>query len=338
MSNLALRSPQYKAVDVSGSTILSTVLSIALDNVPAYTIAKNKVTGVTSTVFEISELCRDYLIMQFSGNNTSRTVEIDCTFTNYTGLDGTGTVVGTPTTSTDFGWEAYGAYIDGANPSNTASRTIPTWLIAPIKSESYSINTFEIFVPIGVSGYVAGVNSTGQKLTQSFNSTDTEVSNSSLVDDVKINRINCSKYGNGRKIVFVNKYGAQQDLWFSLKETQNIRRRNENYESSTLQYDDAVPYYNTSDTPVKTFNTTAQKSYSLNSGYLPEGATEWFEQLLLSEYVWMVVYRKENPASPVTIPVRVKSSSVELKNSVNNRLINYTIEFEDAFNYINNIR
>ena len=94
MSNLALRSPQYKAVDVSGSTILSTVLSIALDNVPAYTIAKNKVTGVTSTVFEISELCRDYLIMQFSGNNTSRTVEIDCTFTNYTGLDGTGTVVG----------------------------------------------------------------------------------------------------------------------------------------------------------------------------------------------------------------------------------------------------
>ena len=52
----------------------------------------------------------------------------------------------------------------------------------------------------------------------------------------------------------------------------------------------------------------------------------------------MKVYRKENPINELTIPVRVKSSSIELKTSANNRLINYTIEFEDAFDYINNIR
>jgi hypothetical protein len=337
MANLALRSPQYKASDVSGATVLSTVLTLAINSSPAYQLSKDKAVGETSTVFEISELCRDFLVMQFSGNNTSRTVQIDVTLTNYDGINGTGSVVGTPVSSTDFGWESYGTYIDGQNPSNTASRSIPTWLIAPIKSESYSVNTFEIFVPVGVPGFVPAVNSTGQKLTESFSTSDTQVTNSFL-PTIKINRISCSKYGNGRKIVFVNKYGAQQDLWFSLRENQNLTRRNEDFKSNTLQFDDALPYYNTSDAPVKVFNTNAKKSYTLNSGYLPEGCTQWFEQLLLSEFVWMVIYRIENPASPVTIPVRVKSSNMELKNSVNNRLINYTIEFEDAFDYINNIR
>jgi hypothetical protein len=38
------------------------------------------------------------------------------------------------------------------------------------------------------------------------------------------------------------------------------------------------------------------------------------------------------------IPVNVKSSSIAFKSSVNDRLIEYTIEFEEAFDYINNIR
>ena len=105
-----------------------------------------------------------------------------------------------------------------------------------------------------------------------------------------------------------------------------------------MRFDDPDPYYILSDAPVKTFNTIAKKSYTLSSGYYPEGAVEYFEQLLLSEYVWMIVYNKNNPASEQRIPVRVKSSSIELKTSLNNRLINYTIEFEDAFDYINNIR
>jgi hypothetical protein len=40
----------------------------------------------------------------------------------------------------------------------------------------------------------------------------------------------------------------------------------------------------------------------------------------------------------VIIPVKVKTSTVAFKTSVNDRLIEYTIEFEEAFDYINNIR
>ena len=336
MANIALRSPQYKSKNASGAT-QSTVLTLNINGVVRYTIAKNR-SSLSDTSFEISELCRDYLTIYYSGSNTPYTVSIISTLTNYDGLNGTGSVVGTATVFNDVGWEAYGTYLNGSNPVNPVDRTIPTWLIAPIKTESYSSNEFEIFVPIGENGYVAGVDSSGQKLTQSFSGTDTEVSNASLTDDIKITRINCSKYGSGRKIKFINQYGAGQDLWFSLKEVQTLSRKNENYKANTMYFDDPDPYYILSNAPVKTFNTNAKKTYSLNSGYYPEGAAEYFEQLLLSEYVWMKVYRKENPINELTIPVRVKSSSIELKTSVNNRLINYTIEFEDAFDYINNIR
>ena len=333
MANIALRSPQYKTKSASSSAN-SIQLTLSINGTVRYTINKNSNNGI----FEISELCRDYLTPGAPSNNFPQTIDIITTLTAYTGLNGTGSVVGSPTVFNDVGWEAYGLYVNSSSPLNPADRTIPTWLIAPIKTESYSNNEFEIFVPIGEYGYVAGVNSAGQKLTQFFSATDTEVSNASITGDIKITRINCSKYGNGRKIKFINQYGVGQDLWFSLKEVQTLSRKNENYKANTMYFDDPDPYYILSDAPVKTFNTIAKKSYTLSSGYYPEGAVEYFEQLLLSEYVWMIVYNKNNPASQQTIPVRVKSSSIELKTSVNNRLINYTIEFEDAFDYINNIR
>ena len=338
MANLSLRNPQYKSIDVSSASVLSTICYLTIGGVLRYTIVKNK--GIKSnTDFEISELCRDYLQPYYSGNNTVQRIVIQTVLENRSGLNGTGSVVGSVELFPDRGYESYGTYIDGTNPVNPVSRSLTngTWLLAP-DSNSYSDNSFEIFVPIGENGFVAGMDSSGDELVASYTGSDTVVTSGSITDDVKITRINCSKYGNGRQIVFINKYGAQQDLWFSLKEVQNLSRKNESYQSNTLRYDDPTPYYSLSDAPVKTFNTNAKKTYSLSSGYYPEYAVEYFEQLLLSEYVWMKVFRPENPASELTIPVKVKSSSIKIKTSLNDRLIDYTIEFEDAFDYINNIR
>ena len=83
------------------------------------------------------------------------------------------------------------------------------------------------------------------------------------------------------------------------------------------------------------FNTQGKQTHTLSSGYYPEFANQQFEELLLSEYVWLSTFRK---GSGVIIPVKVKTSSVAFKTSVNDRLIEYTIEFEEAFDYINNIR
>jgi hypothetical protein len=52
----------------------------------------------------------------------------------------------------------------------------------------------------------------------------------------------------------------------------------------------------------------------------------------------MKVPKKENPTVIQTIPVLVKTSSMTFKTSLNDKLIEYTIDFEEAFDYIQNVR
>jgi tRNA(Leu) C34 or U34 (ribose-2'-O)-methylase TrmL len=124
-------------------------------------------------------------------------------------------------------------------------------------------------------------------------------------------------------------------LWFFLKKAKSLKRKNENYKSNTITYPSTnnPATYSIQNAPNKVFNTQAKQSYKLSSGYYPEGLNEYFEQLLLSEYVWLKL-----ESSTVRIPVKVKTSSMNFKTSVNDRLIEYTINFEEAFDYINNIR
>jgi len=133
---------------------------------------------------------------------------------------------------------------------------------------------------------------------------------------------------------------VQQDLWFFLKETKTLGRKNEGFKSNTLTYPNTnnPATYSISDAPNKVFNTTAKQTFTLSSGYYPEQANQFFEQLLLSEYVWLERPRKTNPSINEVIPVKVKTSSMAFKTSVNDKLIEYTIDFEEAFDYINNIR
>ena len=142
-------------------------------------------------------------------------------------------------------------------------------------------------------------------------------------------------------ITFINKFGVIQDLWFFLKRVKSINRKNESFQSNTLSFDPLgvqPPNYSQTNAPKKLFNTQAKQTHTLSSGYYPESANLFFEQLLLSEYVWYTRPEDTQPNQEQNIPVTVKTSSMVYKTSLNERLVEYTIEFEDAFDYINNIR
>ena len=150
-----------------------------------------------------------------------------------------------------------------------------------------------------------------------------------------INRINCTKYGVGTKVTFINRFGVLQDLWFFLKEVKTMSRTNESYKANTLLADAT---YSQTDPTVKTLNTQAKQKHIHSSGYYPEWTNKYFEELLLSENVWITRERIQQPNTPEIIPVVVKTSEMTYKTSLNDKLIEYTIEFEDAFDYINNVR
>ena len=330
MANIALRNPQFKSIAIPSSGVLSTVCTVTIDGILRYTLVKN-VQPSTTVNFDIAELARDYIEIAYQINYVPQTVDIETVLTNYSGLNGTGSPSLTTEVYDDRGFEAYGTFEEGVNPE-VPFRNAPTYLIP--KSTA---SQFEILVPNNTGGKLPSITSLNGLIATSYSGTDTSVT---TVDGVvcNIKRIDCTKYGIGNKIIYINKYGAQQDLWFFLKETKNLARTNEGYKSNTITYPSGGAEYNIQNAPNKVFNTQAKQTHTLSSGYYPEYANQFFEELLLSEYVWLDFFTSVFVSKGYVIPVKVKTSSVAFKTSVNDRLIEYTIEFEEAFDYINNIR
>ena len=330
MANLALRNPQFKSIAIQASGTLSTVCEVSIDGTLRYTLVKN-VQPSTIINFDIAELARDYIEITYQTDYIPQTVAIETVLTNYSGLNGTGSPYPlTAITYNDVGFEAYGTFEEEVNPEVPFGRTLPTLLI-PINEDT---DAFTILAPNNQAGKLPSITSLSGLVATSFSASDTTVTN---VDGVvcNIKRIDCTKYGEGNRIIYINKYGAQQDLWFFLKETKNLARTNEGYKSNTITYPSTGATYSIQDAPNKVFNTQAKQTHTLSSGYYPEFLNQQFEELLLSEYIWLSTFKK---GSGIIIPVKVKTSSMAFKTSVNDRLIEYTIEFEEAFDYINNIR
>ena len=92
----------------------------------------------------------------------------------------------------------------------------------------------------------------------------------------------------------------------------------------------------TTDELIIEINKEAKEKISLNSGYYPEGYNAVFEQLLESEQIWIQTLSAVGTTQ--YLPLNVITSSFTKKTKLNDRLIDYTIEFEEAYDKINNIR
>ena len=328
MANIALRNPQFKSIAIPASGTLSTVCEVSIDGTLRYTLVKN-VQPSTTINFDIAELARDYIEIAYQTDYVPQTVAIETVLTNYSGLNGTGTSYPLTAVTYDIGFEAYGTFEEEVNPIVPFGRTLPTLLI-PINEDT---DTFTIFAPNNTAGKIPNINASNVLAAASYSTLATSVTTDGVVCNIK--RIDCTKYGDGKRIIYINKYGVQQELWFFLKNSKNLARTNESYKSNTITYPSGGATYNIQNAPNKVFNTQAKQTHTLSSGYYPEFANQQFEELLLSEYVWLSTVRK---GSGIIIPVKVKTSTVAFKTSVNDRLIEYTMGFEEAFDYINNIR
>lgn len=327
MANIALRNPQFKKITIQASGTLSVVCEVSIDTVLRYTLIKN-VEPSTTVNFDVAELARDYIEIAYQTDYVPQTVAIETVITPYDGLNGTGNSLPLLVeTYNDVGFEAYGEFTEGVNPEVPFGRSLPTLLIPTDDDDE-----FTIFAPNNRTGTIPYLTSTFRG-AESYTGTDTSVTIQGV--DCTIKRIDCTKYGDGNRIIYINKYGAQQDLWFFLKQTRNIARTNEGYKSNTITYPSGGATYSIQDAPNKVFNTQAKQTHTFSSGYYPEFANQQFEELLLSEFIWWSTVKK---GGGIIIPLKVKTSSVAFKTSVNDRLIEYTIEFEEAFDYINNIR
>jgi hypothetical protein len=148
---------------------------------------------------------------------------------------------------------------------------------------------------------------------------------------LKVKTFDCSKYEPIR-VTFVNKFGALQDMYFTRRSNESVNRKTEDYKASVMDF--ANFSYDTSSHQMRTLNLIGNESITLNTDYIDESCNEHIKQLMLSEQIWMTRLTDEEKI----VPLKLKSDSLELKKRVNDKLIQYTMEFDVAADIINNIR
>ena len=133
-------------------------------------------------------------------------------------------------------------------------------------------------------------------------------------------------------IIFYNKYGALQNMWFFKKSTTDINITSETFKNNMIDFDNSggTPSYALTKHQEKKFIANGKESITINSGFYDESFNEVVRQMLLSEQVW--IYDGSS-----ALPINLKSNTLQFKKSVNDKLISYTISFEYAFDKINNI-
>ena len=302
-----------------------------------YQLSKSRISGQDNILFEISDLVRDFIEHDFNNDYTSSAKWVTAV-TNLFDTDGNEFASGSPVTNHYIALDGYGYFEEGINPQGSDNALI-------------SVNT--IYLPENTTGkfpiFAEGVgkvtiDSTDTQVTDSGNSNQKiqyltipasatsirvyDTDDTTLLKTVTIKRICEPKY-TPYKVTFVNKHGAYEDIYFFKKAVESMSVSDEKYKVNTINT--ASVSYPTYKGQENRYNVDSRKSISLNTGFVGEEFNEAIEELLLSENVWI---RWENK----TLPILPKTKSLTYKTGLNDKTINYTVDFEFAFSKINNIR
>tara|TARA_R110001632_G_scaffold67652_2_gene158884 strand:+ start:174 stop:1445 length:1272 start_codon:yes stop_codon:yes gene_type:complete len=147
--------------------------------------------------------------------------------------------------------------------------------------------------------------------------------------EVRVDILRCSKY-EAINLMYVNKYGMKTYFPFILKSIEKIKSSSDTFNRSLVDYNSLSS--NSGLHASRKRITGTKQSFVLNTDWIAEYYVQQLEEVLLSEYVWLVK-GTDNP-----IPVNITTSTMEKKTHVNDKLINYSIELETASNYINTVR
>lgn len=335
-----------------------------------YTLTKTPLTSTTNNyvVFEISELIRDYLYTEYY-NEAQDAVWVEADI-DYTHTDET-----TGSNNIDYlAFDGFGLFNEGANPRTSTDPTQSSFTPMVLQSNRtvYFVRGQDIKIPIFsepepsiVTTIGSGVwnevgvyweetnptwdsTSTSQSVTDSDDSDDkiqyliiesdyatdgdtitiTSTQGSSQTTVITLKELCDPKYTPIR-MIFYNKYGALQDVYANKKSTSDLKIKDENYKTNT--FDLASLTYSTNSPTVQRFRVQAKESVNVNTDFYVEEMNEPIKQMLLSENVWLEIDGE-------IIPALVKDTTFKQKTHVNDKLIQYSFNFEYAFDHIQNVR
>ena len=355
-----VRSPYFVNTPTNGGTIepLSSELKLKIwtgdkvADIPiddTYTLTAEATNfGDNGIYFEVSELIRDFIDTSFDGVYSSFAVwvEYDITTTYDTGV--------LSEVKTLLALDGYTDFKNGINYLGDLVLGFPDNAKIFSNTEIYVKKDGVLNIPVlrnstsDVGFYLGGV------LQDSESYTSTDLTSEAIayagydladgdIDEIRITNINTGtidtidviiveecKY-DVIKVTFKNKFGALYDVWMFKANKENLNVTKEKYRTNLLTSVAGSVQYDTASHQYENFLFKGNKKIQLNSGYLSEDNNSIFEQLLLSDRIWIT---KDN----IVCPVNIVTSGLDIKTRINDKLIAYTVDFEYSFDEMNNVR
>ena len=315
-TKINVRSPFYVKAEPASGTLTSATMQLYIytgaklttptSSELRYTITKTPIDSNNYVVYEIAELVRDYLDIEFDGEYDSQCVWVrpTLTLTKTSGSE-------TPTPVDYIAFDGYGYFHEGTNPelsrglllsNNTIFRLNDSNVRIPVFTEdtnsvtflykgeekrtqaiSSSTNTNGQIDYVTVSGlddndtYRERVINDGGTLEDS-DCLERFLSNYNVgeVDEVIVNtdagvevvKINTIYECKYEpyKVTFVNKYGALQDLWFFKKSVESTNVTSEQFKASI--FDQSTLSYKTYKHQQQSFLAQGKDRITMNTGYV----------------------------------------------------------------------
>jgi len=372
MSKINVRSPYYIHDTVSNLTtdridiyIYTGTQTTSRPTTATYSLSSNAIDD--KVTFEISELIKDYFENDFDGDYASDFYWVD--YEIFRSVSGGAEVSqGIVQLRAFYG---YGYYEEGVNPQNDSGllqtntkivKLDDAPAVIPVDTSkttqvTYELNGEQVYTKAITSSsesdeqieYVTnGVNGADEyedRVLQDGGTFEDSVCLQEFIDDftlfdfdtiyvdtldgvikLTVENVEECKY-QPYKVTFVNKFGALQDIWFFKRTNEVLSVKSEKYKSNIIENN----AYSISRHQQKVLTKNGTEKLTLNTGFYPEAYNDVFKEMQLSEDCWIEIGSK-------TLPMNVSSSSLSYKTHLNDKLINYTIEVDFAFDTINNIR
>ena len=178
--------------------------------------------------------------------------------------------------------------------------------------------------------FLANMTDLSYYLVEAFNSSDASIS-----DRYTIN-INCPtlKGYEPIRLTWLNQWGVWDYYTFKMKSTKSISTKGSTYQQLEGTWNESIYLPNGYKGGKKAFRVNAMEKISMNTDFVNESESEWFEELINSPEVYIlegfqVDATLSSPNTYVT-PARLTTSSYTRKTVANDKLMQYTFEVEKS--------
>jgi hypothetical protein len=356
MKAIFIRSPYFIEVDEANQVESKVELFIwNADNtkptIPTY-ILSSKAASVTQTknIYNISNYAKEFIDII---NPTEPEINLE-SYKNWCYVKVkryTATTIGAYTlldTTTYSAFNGYTNYLDGYNNYIEQNELLLTSLQYNKKYKYYnnSIPYVNLFITAGLFSYsirftsldgldiedISIVDDPTEDLLVKLpitNPANTDFANGNVFEILKggspfftVTFIpECENKYTPLQCAFINRMGGWEFLTFFKARTQSWEVKNKEYQLFQNDVD-----YNPLRGESKAFNYEAKQSIKINTGWVEEYYNELIKDLMTSETILLDGK-----------PVKLKTMTTDLKTSLQDKMINYQIEFEYNYNQINSV-